>query len=142
MALTFAPLAILPIYDKCICIPYLSYPGLLAPAYVACSTASDIRWVLQATYAGARYPGLLAPAYVACSTQRMSLAVLQATYAGARRPGYKQHMLGREGLGTRLYPTFKLSNAVPLLAKAATRERKLGLRPEIPYCLESPPLPY
>jgi len=33
------------------------------------------------------------------------------------------------------YPTFQLSDAVPLLA---ARERKLGC-PEIPYCPEIPP---
>jgi len=36
------------------------------------------------------------------------------------------------------YPTFELSDAVPLLAKYAARERKLGLCPEIPYCPEIP----
>jgi len=38
------------------------------------------------------------------------------------------------------YPTFELSDAVLLLAKAAARERKLGPCPEIPYCPEIPSL--
>ena len=38
------------------------------------------------------------------------------------------------------YPTFELSNAVPLLAKTAAKERKLGPCPEIPYCPEIPSL--
>jgi len=38
------------------------------------------------------------------------------------------------------YPTFELSDAVPLLAKAAARERKLGLCLEIPYRPEIPSL--
>ena len=36
------------------------------------------------------------------------------------------------------YPTFELSNAVQLLAKTASRERKLGPCPETPYCPETP----
>jgi len=36
------------------------------------------------------------------------------------------------------YPTFKLSDTVPLLAITAAREQKLEPCPEIPYC----PLPY
>jgi len=38
------------------------------------------------------------------------------------------------------YPTFELSDAVPLLAKTAAKERKLGPCPEIPYCPEIPSL--
>ena len=38
------------------------------------------------------------------------------------------------------YPTFELFDAVPLLAKAAAKERKLGPCPEIPYCPEIPSL--
>ena len=38
------------------------------------------------------------------------------------------------------YPTFELSDAVPLLAKTAAGEWKLGLCPEIPYCPEIPSL--
>ena len=38
------------------------------------------------------------------------------------------------------YPTFELSDAVPLLAKTAAKERKLGQCPEIPYRPEIPSL--
>ena len=38
------------------------------------------------------------------------------------------------------HPTFELSDAVPLLAKTAAKERKLGPCPEIPYCPEIPSL--
>ena len=36
------------------------------------------------------------------------------------------------------YLTFELSDAVPMLAKTAAKERKLGPCPEIPYCPEIP----
>ena len=38
------------------------------------------------------------------------------------------------------YPTFELSDAAPLLAKTAARERKLRQCLEIPYCPEIPSL--
>ena len=38
------------------------------------------------------------------------------------------------------YPTFELSDAVPLLAKTDAKERKLGPCPEIPYRPEIPSL--
>jgi len=38
------------------------------------------------------------------------------------------------------YPTFDLSDAVPLWARTAARQRKLGPCPEIPYCPEIPSL--
>ena len=40
------------------------------------------------------------------------------------------------------YPTFELCDTATLLAKTAAREQKLQWCPEIPYCLESLPLPY
>jgi len=43
-------------------------------------------------------------------------------------------------VSTHTYPTFELSDDVPLLAKTAAKERKLGPCPEIPYCLEIPSL--
>jgi len=39
------------------------------------------------------------------------------------------------------YPIFELSDTVPLLAKTAARERKLGPCLEISYCPEIPSLP-